>query len=134
MKYPGLMWADLQNLLIKEFADEGTAIQVKDETRRELGARATKLSTIALPGEIRDNAAIQMQLPDLYVDASENERIRHDVIKEVPIRLSVIIDLAKDSENVWEKKINNGARFQGREELGSRKNRRKNPPPRGIRA
>lgn len=47
---------------------------------------------------MRDNAAIQAELADLYVDERENERIRHDVIKEIPIRLLVPMRLAKDNK------------------------------------
>lgn len=42
-------------------------------------------------------------LANLFADVLENECIRHDVIKEAPIKLSVAIDLAKDSEKVLEK-------------------------------
>lgn len=53
------MWADLENLLIKVYADEGRAIEAmrgltnlteaRDQTTRELGTRATNLSAIAFP-------------------------------------------------------------------------------------
>lgn len=120
-------------MLINEFADEGTLIQVmrslikftqaREEMTKELGARATNLSTIAFSGEVRDNATIQVQLADLLVD---------EVIKEVPIILSVAIYLAKDSEKEWKKTRNSSAWVQCREETGSRKIR--GHPPRGISA
>lgn len=74
--------------------------QAMDKTTRELGARAMKLSTMAFPEEIRENAAIRVQLADLFVNALGNERIRYDEIKEAPIKLSMAINLAKDSEKV----------------------------------
>lgn len=117
--------------MIKEYADEGTAIeamwrlikliQTKEETTTELGERATKLSTIAFPEEVRENVTIQVQLADLFVDALGNKPIRHDMIKGSPIRLSVAINLTKDSEKVWAKTRNSGTRVQGREETGGRK-------------
>lgn len=94
--------------------------QAMDKTTRELRTRAMKLSTMTFPEEIRENATIRVQPVDLFVNALENERIRHDANKEALIRLSVSINLAKDSENVWEKTRNCGTRIQDREELGSR--------------
>lgn len=57
----------LEKLLIEECADERTAIeamrirtkrtQARDETPEELGARATKLSTLTFPEEVRENVA-----------------------------------------------------------------------------
>lgn len=64
------------------------------------------MSTIDFTEEVRENGAIQVHLADLFVTALENERIRYVVIKEAPIRLSVAIDLTKDSEKVWEKTRN----------------------------
>lgn len=61
--------------------------QAKIETPRELGTRATKLSALAFPEEAKENADIQAQLADLFVNALEKERIRYNVIKEAPIRL-----------------------------------------------
>lgn len=108
VRNPGLMWADLENLLINEYVDEGTAIetmrslmkltQARDEMTRKLGARVMKLLTIAFSEEVRENATIHVQLADLIMDVLEN-----DVIKEAPITLTVGIDLAKDSEKVWGK-------------------------------
>lgn len=104
---PGLAWTDLENLLIKEYADDEIAIeamrslmkltQAGDETPGELGAKAMRLSAMAFPEEVKQNAAIQVHLANLFIDALENENNRHDVIKEASIRLSVVIDLAKDS-------------------------------------
>lgn len=54
----------------------------------------------------------------MFIDALENESIRHDVIKEALIRLSLVIDLAKDSE----KTTSSGGWVQDREGLGSRNN------------
>lgn len=54
-----LTWADLKCMLIKEYADEGTAIetmkltQARDETTKELAVRATKLSTIDFTEGVR---------------------------------------------------------------------------------
>lgn len=59
------------------------------------------------------------------MDALVNERIRYVVIKEPPIRLSVALELTKDSEKVWKKTRNSRTRVQGQEELGSRKNSEK---------
>lgn len=102
---PHLSWERLKGLLTKEFTDEGTAIeamrallkltQLRDETPGELGARAGKLSSLAFPEVVRDNAVMQAQLADLYVEALSDERVRHDVLKEGPVRLSAAIELAR---------------------------------------
>lgn len=63
--------------------------QARVKTSGELGSRATKLSALTFTEEVRENAAIQVQLPDLSVDSLWNECIRHDVIKEAPTRLSL---------------------------------------------
>lgn len=94
----------LVELLIGEYADEGTAIadmrilmkvvQLKDETSGELGVRAEKMVILALPGELSNNAVTQSMVADLYVEALQNNRIRHDVIKKAPVKLSVAVALA----------------------------------------
>lgn len=56
--------------------------QVRDETPGNLGEGATKLSDLVFPEEVKENAAIQAQLADFFVDVLENERIRHEVIRE----------------------------------------------------
>lgn len=96
---------DLENLLIKEYANEGMVIEAtmssmesRDEMTRELGSRTMKLSTIAFLEEAKENAAIQVQLADLLVDVLENECIRHNMIKKAPVGLSVVISLVKDTE------------------------------------
>lgn len=96
---------------MEEYADEGTAIeamgglkklvQIRVKTPGELGIRAEKISTLAFPGELRHNSVIQSQLAYLYVEALQNERIQHDVIKEALVMLSVAIALAKDSQGIW---------------------------------
>lgn len=58
------------------------------------------MSTLAFSEKVRENAAIQAQLADLFVDALEYEHIKYDLIREVQTRLSVAIDLAKDSEKL----------------------------------
>lgn len=58
--------------------------------------------TINFLEEVRENATIRVQLSVLFVDALEDDLIRNDVIKEAPMRLYVAIDLAKNSENLWE--------------------------------
>lgn len=42
-----------------------------------------------------------MHLADLYGEALQNERIGHDVIKEAPVKLSEVVALAKDSQEIW---------------------------------
>lgn len=64
------MWDDLENLMIKEYRDEVTVIeavrslmnliQARGEMTRKLGARSTKLSTMGLPEEVKENTAIQV--------------------------------------------------------------------------
>lgn len=66
--------------------------QAKDEIPEELGTRATKLSALTFLEEAKENVAIRVHLADLYVDALINERIRHGVIKETLVRLSVAIE------------------------------------------
>lgn len=60
------------------------------------------MTTLAFPGEVRDNPVIQAQLADLYVEAIQDESIQHDVSKEAQVKLSVAIALAKDSQKIWE--------------------------------
>lgn len=79
----------LYNLFGKVWDDKG------------IGGKGDELSTVAFPEELRENAAFQVYLADLYVDALGNERIRHDVIKEGRVILLVSINLAKDNERVW---------------------------------
>lgn len=86
-----MTWSELEELLLKEYADEGTTIEVmrslvklvqlKDETSGELGAKAEKLAPMAFPKEFRNNAAMQAQLADLYVKALQGERVWDNVIK-----------------------------------------------------
>lgn len=73
----GLTSADLDNALLKEYSDDGTDIDARRSlmklthasyvTTRELEARVTEFSTMAFPEEVRDNAAIQVQLEDLFL-------------------------------------------------------------------
>lgn len=67
--------------------------------------RTEKLATLAFPEEVKSNAVIQAQLADLYVEALQNGRIRH----EAPIKLSAV--LAKESQGMWKKA--NGEKAQG---------------------
>lgn len=53
--------------------------------------------------EVNGNAAIQAQLVNMYVEAFQNECIRHNVIKEAPVKLLVAITLTKGSQRIWEK-------------------------------
>lgn len=79
----------LEKLVIKEYADDGTAIeamrglmeltQAWDYAPVELGARAMKLSLLVSPIEVKENVTIQPQLADFFIDELENERIKHDV-------------------------------------------------------
>lgn len=46
---------------------------------------------------------MQAQMADLYVEAPQNERVQHNVIKEAPVKLYAAVALAKDSQGVWEK-------------------------------
>lgn len=77
-----------------------TLTQTGNETPDLLEARRMKLSDLAFSEEVQKDAVIQAQLVDLFIDALEKERIKQDVIKKAPIRLSVVIDLAKTSEKV----------------------------------
>lgn len=80
--------------------------------QRGLAARSTKLSALAVSEEVRENVAIQAQFSDFFVDALENERTRHHVIREASTRLSLAIDLAKYSEKVLKKTRREGVRFR----------------------
>lgn len=121
---PHLTWERLEELLTREFADKGTAIeamrallkmtQLRDETPGELRARAEKLSSVAFPDVVKNNGVMQAQLADLYVEALSDEHIHHDVLKEGPLRLSAAVALAKKSQGVWEK-VKKGGKIQ---ELG----------------
>lgn len=100
-----LTWTE--GLLVGEYADEGTAVeairsfmklaQMKGESLGELGVKATKLSALDFPEEVRENAAIQA---DLYEKVLQNEPIRHYVIKDAPVRLLIAITLARDSKRM----------------------------------
>lgn len=70
-------------------------VQLRDETSRELGVSAEKQDTLAFPKEMRNNTIMQAQLTNWYMEALQNERIRHDVIKEVPVKSSAAVALAK---------------------------------------
>lgn len=59
------------------------------------------MSALGFSEEVKENTAIQGHLAGLFVGALENERIRHDVIREALTMLSVAIGMAKDSEKVW---------------------------------
>lgn len=59
-----------------------TLAQTKGKSLGQLGVRTEELAVLAFPGKVREKAAIQTQLADLYVEALQNERIRGDVIKE----------------------------------------------------
>lgn len=110
---PQLTWKELEELLVEEYANEETAIeamrslmklvQIRGKTLGKLGVRAKKMPTLAFPGEVRDNTAIQAQLVDLYIEALQNEYIRHDVIKEALVKLSVAIALAKYNQRIWQR-------------------------------
>lgn len=128
--HPRLAWEEVKKLLTKEFADEGTAIeamrallkltQLREETPGELGARAGRLSSLAFPEVVRDNAVMQAQLADLYVEALSDERVRHDVLKEGPLRLSAAIELARESQGVWDKVKRCGKKQIPSQEAGRR--------------
>lgn len=60
--------------------------QVKDDTPGELGTKAIRLSALDFPEEVRENAAIQAELVDLYVNVLKNACISQRIIKEAPVR------------------------------------------------
>lgn len=62
--------------------------------------KARKLAALSFPEEVRENVTIQA---DMYAEALQNKCIRQDIIKEAPIKLSVAIALARDSQRIWEK-------------------------------
>lgn len=113
MGKPQLTWNELKELVIKEYNDEGTAIeamtglvelvQLKDKTHRELRAKAEGLAVVAFPEKFRSNEAMQAQMADLYVEAPQNECVQHNVIKEAPVKLYAAVALAKDSQGECEK-------------------------------
>lgn len=94
---PRLTWKELEQLNIGEYADEGTAIEVmrslmklvhlRNKTTGELGVRSENLATLDFPEELTNNAVMQAQLAELYIEALQNECIRHDVIKEASVKL-----------------------------------------------
>lgn len=128
-RYPELVWAELGNLLLKEYADVRTEVeatrslikltQARDKRTSVMGARAMEFSTTAFSEEVRVYAAIQVHLVNFFVDALGNERIRRDVINEDPVMLSVALNLAKVKVKIWEKTRNRGMHVQVREESGS---------------
>lgn len=71
----------------------------RDVTTSEMADRAMELSTTAFPEEVRQYAAIQVHLVNLFVDTLENERIRRDLINEAPVMLSVALN---QGENIGE--------------------------------
>lgn len=80
--------------MTQEFANKGKVIeamrallklvQLRNETPGELGTRVEKLATLAFLENVKDNAVMQVQLADLYVEALTDEHIRHNVLKEGP--------------------------------------------------
>lgn len=64
-----LTWKEPEELLLREYADEGTAIeitrslmklvQLRDKTPGELGVMSEKLATLAFPEEVTNNAVMQ---------------------------------------------------------------------------
>lgn len=84
----------LEELLTQEFAYKGTAIEAMRallrlnlETSGDLGTRAERMATLAFPEEVKNNAVMQVQLTDLYVEVLSDERTRHDVLKEGPLKI-----------------------------------------------
>lgn len=59
------------------------------------------MAVLAFVKEVKENAAIQVQLANM--EALQNECIRHDVIKEAPVKLSAAIALAKNSQRILAK-------------------------------
>lgn len=103
----------MKRLLVTKYADEGTIVEAmrglmklahaKCEFPKELGVRNEELAVLAFQKEVKENAAIRVQLANLYLEALQNECIRHDVIKEAPVKLSAAIALAKKSQRILEK-------------------------------
>lgn len=73
---------------------------------------------------------MQAQLADLYVEALGDERVRHDVLKERPLRLPVAVELAKESQGIWEKVKRCGKKQELSREVGRKGEGGR--PPRGI--
>lgn len=53
--------------------------QERNEGPEELGKRAKRLASPAFPEEVRENAAIQVQLADLFVAALQDKHIQHEI-------------------------------------------------------
>lgn len=60
----------------------------------------------------------------MFLDALENERIRHDVIKDAATKSSVTICLARISEIVWKKAQTGGVRVRNQEDDSQSKEKR----------
>lgn len=56
------------------------------------------MATLVCPKEVRNNAVMQAQLADLYVEALQNERIQQDVIKEAPAKFSINMGKSEGQE------------------------------------
>lgn len=115
-----MAWTELEVLLVGEYADEGTAVeslriliklgQMKGESSEELGVRTEKLAALAFHEKVNENVAMQTQLPDQCMwKHLKTTRIRHDIIKEAPVKLTLAIAIAKDGDRIlvsqdrWEK-------------------------------
>lgn len=69
-----LTWRELEELIIKEYADECIVIEamrgfmrlvpLKDVTPGDLGARPEKLATLSFSEDIRSNVIMQVQLTE----------------------------------------------------------------------
>lgn len=66
---------------------------------------------------VRNNSAMQAQLADLYVEALGDERIHHDVLNEVSVKLQAAVTLARENQDIWEK---TKKRVQGSRQAGWR--------------
>lgn len=73
---------------------------------------------------MKENAAIQVQLTDLFIHALQNEPIRHNGIKEAQSDYH----WHRTGKKAWKKTRSSGTRVQLREGLGSRKNSGKKSP------
>ena len=73
------------------------------ETRKDLGDKMTGLVELAFPNlDIWEYGAIKALLADAFMDANRNDNIRGYVVKGGPCRQTEALEVAENSEMIWE--------------------------------
>ena len=111
---PALNWTELKSALIRQYANERTAIEAvgklfrlrqgESKNMRDLGEGIAGLAALAFPElKIRNSGPIQTLLADTYMDALSDREQRGDVLREEPSTLAEAIEEARNSERLWDR-------------------------------